>query len=123
MAKTNATTAREIVAANCLGKQICSVDPSRALFGVPKGFDAVVNKRGGLALSVKVQCSALSDAEIARSQAEEDAMDSQCSDGCLTCVSESRSVSPTETIIIACGRASHSSCLSFSSLSPFSQNT
>jgi len=102
MAKTNASAAAQIVAAKCLGKSWCSVAPSRALFGVPKGFDAAANRRGGLALSVKVQCSALSDAEMARRQVEEDAMDSQCSDGCLTCVSESRSVSPDETIIIAC---------------------
>lgn len=102
MAKVNSTSVAEIVATKCVGKTWCSVDPSRQLFGHPAGFDAVKNKRNGLALSVKVECRKLSDAEIQKRKEEEEALSMACADGCLTCVSESRTVSPNETIIIAC---------------------
>lgn len=102
MARTNTTIAAQVVAAKCVGKAFCSIDPSRQLFGVPSGFDHVKNKRNGLALSVKVQCTKLSDAEIQKRKEEEDSLSLACADGCLTCVSESRSQSPNEMIIIGC---------------------
>lgn len=100
MSKVNSTHVAQVVATKCVGKTFCSIDPSRQLFGVPAGFDS--SKRNGLALSVKVQCLKVFDANIQKRKEEEDFMSMACADGCLTCVSESRKTSPNETIIIAC---------------------